>query len=194
MNMSEYFRTWRGTRAENRAARPIMLVQALTILALVMFMWRMERTVVTVPPTLTQEASISQNKADGRMQETWAMYFVTLTGNMTPRTAPVVKEVLQELLSPRAFNTVSEWIDSEIAIITRDRVTLGFSPDVVRYEPHIDKVVVTGDIVLRGQRGNERRQTRTYELGFSTSNYRVQLTDFNVYEGRYSRTAERGEE
>ena len=194
MKLSDYFNSWHGTRAENRATRPILLIQSLAILALIIFMWKMERTVVTVPPTLTTEASISQNKADGAMQETWAMYFVTLTGNMTPRSAPVVKDVLQDLLSPRAFNSVSEWIDSEISIITRDRVTLSFSPDVVRYEPFIDKVIVSGDIVLRGQRGNERRQTRTYELGFATSNYKVQLTDFNVYEGRYSRTAERGDQ
>lgn len=194
MNMAEYFKTWRGTRAENKAGRPIMLVQAVAILMLLIIIWKMERTVVVVPPTLTEQSAVSQNKADPKMQETWAMYFVTLTGNMTPRSAQVVKDILRDLLSPSVFNQVGEWIDSEIAVITRDRVSLSFSPDVVRYEPAIGRVVVSGDIVLRGQRGNERKQTRTYEMGFSTSNYRVQLTEFNVYEGRFSRNGIRDEE
>lgn len=187
MNLVTYLQTWRGTHAENKAMRPILLILAVANLALVFFLFQQSRTIVVVPPGLTGEAAISQDEASPEIQQEWGLYLTTLTGNMTPRTAPLIKEVLGKHLAPNVFNQVNEWIDTEMAVITRDKVTLSFSPTVLRYEPKIDKVVVTGDMVLRGLRGQERRQVRTYELGFRTSNYRVQLTSFSVYEGGFNR-------
>lgn len=186
MNLTTYLQTWRGTRSENKAMRPILLILAIANIALVGLLYQQSRTVVVVPPGLTGEAAISQDAASPELQQEWGLYLTTLTGNITPRTAPLVKESLSKHLSPRVYNQVVEWLDTEIAIITRDKVTLSFSPTVLRYEPSIDRVVVTGDLVLRGLRGQERRQVRTYELGFTTSNYRVQLTAFNVYEGGFN--------
>lgn len=186
MNLSTYLQTWRGTHAENKAMRPILLILVVANLALIFLLYQQSRTIVVVPPGLTGEAAISQNEASPDLQQEWGLYLTTLTGNMTPRTAPMIKDSLSKHLAPSVFNQVNEWIDTEIAVITRDKVTLSFSPTVLRYEPRIDRVVVTGDLVLRGLRGQERRQTRTYELGFETSNYRVRLTSFSVYEGGFN--------
>lgn len=185
MNLATYLKTWRGTRAENKAYRPIFIVLVVSNLILAILLFQQQRTVVMVPPALTGEASISQDEASPELQQEWALYLTTLTGNITPRTAEVVKDSLSKHLAPNLYNTVVEWLDSEIQTITRDRVTLSFSPTVLRYEPQIDRVIVTGDLVLRGMRGQERRQTRTYELGFRTSNYKVRLTEFDVYEGTF---------
>ncbi len=191
MNLPEYLKTWRGTHAENKAMRPVLLTLVIANLALIFLLFEQSRTVVVVPPGLTGEAAISQDAASPEMQQEWALYLTTLAGNMTPRTAPLVKETLGRHLDPSIFSKVNEWIDGEIAVIARDRISLSFSPSVLRYEPKIEKVVVTGDLVLRGMRGQERRQVRTYELGFRTSNYRVQMTDFNVYEGAFDTRASR---
>lgn len=186
MNLSTYLKTWRGTHAENKAHRPILMLLAIANIALVLLLFQVDRTVVVVPPGLTGEAAINRDEASPEMQQEWGLYLTTLTGNMTPRTAQVVKESLGKHLAPSLHNEVMEWLDTEIAVISRDKVTLSFSPTVLRYEPKINKVVVTGDLVLRGLRGQERRQVRTYELGFRTINYRVQLTSFSVYEGGYN--------
>lgn len=195
MKLADYLKTWRGTRAENKAQRPVLagLVAANVVLALLLY--NQQRTVVVVPPTLTGEAAISQNESSPEMQQEWGLYITTLLGNMTPRSAPLVKRLIEKQLTPGLYNRVVEWMDGEIRVLTRDSVTLSFSPTSVRYEPRINRVVVTGDLVLRGQRGQERRQQRTYELKFHTSNYRVQLTEFEVYEGPWKRRgAQEGEE
>lgn len=186
MKLATYLKTWRGTRAENKAYRPIFIALVISNLILAALLYQQQRTIVMVPPALTGEAAISQDEASPELQQEWALYLTTLTGNMTPRTSSLVKDTLSKHLAPNQYNPVLEWLDGEIQTITRDRVTLSFSPSVLRYEPQIDRVIVTGELVLRGMRSQERRQTRTYELGFRTSNYKVQLNAFNVYEGTYN--------
>lgn len=194
MKLAEYLKTWRGTRAENKAQRPLLATLVASNVVLALLLYNQDRTVVVVPPTLRAEAAVNQNRASPEMQQEWAMYLTTLVGNMTPRTAPIVKQQLEGHLTPRLFNQVQEWIDTEIRIIARDNVTLSFSPTVVRFEPRINRVVVTGELVLRGMRGQERRQTRTYEMAFTTSNYKVMLSEFDVYEGGWKRRIAAGED
>lgn len=194
MKLATFLKTWRGARLENMASRPIMLGLVVTIVVLAFMLLNQQRTIVVVPPSLTTEASISQNQASHQMQQEWGFFFTNVTGNMTPRSAELIKSSVEELLAPNIRNRVMEWIDDEVAVLKRDRVTLSFSPTIVRYETEIDRVVVSGEMVMRGLRGQERRQLRTYELGFVTSNYKVRMNKFDVYEGAYERRAERNAE
>ena len=59
MRLSEFLRTWEGLETENRFSRAIILgllgVCVITSLAA----WRTERSIILVPPTLTQEVEVS---------------------------------------------------------------------------------------------------------------------------------------
>ena len=51
----------------------------------------------------------------------------------------------------------------------------------------IEKVVVTGELVIRGLRGAERREIRTYEMGFIVRDYTVLLDELRVIDGAWAK-------
>ena len=63
--------------------------------------------------------------------------------------------------------------------------TLQFIPTTARYDAKLDKVLISGEFVVRGVRGSERRGMRTYVMGFKTRNYRVMLDTLDVKEGQW---------
>ena len=100
MKLSEFLRTWEGLETENRFSRAIILgllgVCVITSLAA----WRTERSIILVPPTLTQEVEVTRTAASREFKESWGLFLAELLGNTTPANADFLKSAIEPLLAP----------------------------------------------------------------------------------------------
>ena len=185
MKMKDYLSTREGALKENRFSRITMLVMAATIMALSIALSMKTTTVVMVPATLEEKSEIGASHAGKETQIAWGMYLTGLMGNITPKSAPALKGLISRHLSPKLYSSMVEGIDAQVKEIIAEQVTLSFAPTLARYDAATNKVIITGELTIRGLRGQEKREVRSYELGFVTRNYNVLLDTMKIVQGAY---------
>jgi conjugal transfer pilus assembly protein TraE len=186
MNYSEYLKSWKGSLAENKYSRYIILTMAIANLVLVMVALSKDQTVVLVPPELTRESKVASKQADAGYKEAWATHVAMMLGNVTPRTAKYVSEQVGKLMGPRVYRQMMDGITEQAKRIEDDQLTIQFAPNTAFYLPEKDVVVVTGEYTLRGMQDSEERMLRTYEIGIDVNNYAVRVDSMEVYEGAWT--------
>lgn len=187
MKMTDWFKTREGALTENKWGRMIILVQMIVILVLAFGMANQRQAVVLVPPTLEERGSVQAKQADAEIKTSWALYMANMIGNVTPRSSQFLTENMSRYLSPRMYRSVIEGIDAQAKLLREEQITLQFIPTLARYEPEIDKVVVSGELIERGLRNAERRSVRSYEMGFIVRDYKVLLDSMRVMDGEWKR-------
>lgn len=187
MKMTDWFKTREGALTENKWGRMIILVQMIVILVMAFGMANQRQAVVLVPPTLEERGSVQAQQADAEIKTSWALYIANMLGNVTPSSSQFLTENMSRFLSPRMYRPVIERIDAQAKQLREEQITLQFIPTVARYEPEIDRVVVSGELIERGLRNAERRSVRTYEMGFIVRDYKVLLDSMRVMEGEWKR-------
>lgn len=183
MKFKDYFSTRDGALRENHFSRYIIVLLAVAIVVMAMALSTKQQTVVLVPPTLSDRVELTDSTASDPYKTSWGLFFATLLGNVTPRSAEYVQENISRYAHPNAYKVLVDQIAEQTELIETDRLTVQFTPTTVFYAPAIDRVVVTGEYVLRGLRDSEQRMIRTYELGVDVKNYLVSLSSVIAYEG-----------
>lgn len=186
MNYKHWLKTRDGALAENRMSRMAIAAQTFIILVLAIGLVNKSSTVVLVPSTLDEKSSVSASSADEQMQTAWGMYLAGLLGNVTPTSSVALKDLVSRHLTSRLYNETREAIDNQVKEIQQEQLTLSFAPTIARMDPKTKHVIVTGELIIRGLRGQERRELRTYEMGFVTRNYNVMLDSLRVMQGKYA--------
>jgi len=194
VNWSHYFGTRQGALNENRISR--MIIAGLVGLACVqgVALLNKDTTVIMVPPTLEKESAVGASEASPETQVAWGMYLTGLLGNVTPKSAPALRGMVQRHLSPNLYDTVSEAIGKQAKEIQDEQVSLSFNPSTARYDAVSQYVGVTGELTIRGLQGQEKREVRSYELGFKTQNYNVLLNHLRIMQGGYAAEKKKAEE
>lgn len=187
MKLSHWLKTREGALAESKISRPIILLLAFTCLVLAFGLVRKSETVVMVPSTLEERAWVSKSSASAEMQVAQGLSLALLLGNVTPGSAEFVSSNISRSLSPRMYRPILEAIDREVRELRDEQISVSFTPTLARFDPDVDRVVITGEVITRGLRGSERREIRTYEMGFSTRNHTLLLDHMRVMEGTWRR-------
>lgn len=186
MKATTYFHTLEGAIALNRFLRWTCLSLAVTVLILASALAFRREAVVLVPPTINSEARIGVSSADSEMQVAWGLYLATLMGNVTPNTAPFLTQKIGRNLSPRTYQRVVDAIEAQAKQVREQALSVSFSPQLARYDEKLQKVVVTGEVIVRDVRGIEARELRTYEMGFIVQNYTVLLDSLRTMQGPWA--------
>ncbi len=194
MNFSDYFNTREGALRENHVTRYVMILLAVAIVILAFMAQGKETVVVLVPPMLEEKTEISSSEAGDPYKTSWGLFFATLLGNVTPRSAEHVTENIGRYAHPAAYKTMLEQVAAQVELIEQDKLTISFAPTQVFFNEANKHVVVTGEFVIRGLRDAEKKMLRTYEIGVDVRNYRVALTSVVAYEGPWSPDRELKEE
>ena len=189
MKLSHYLKTREGALKENVVSRAVIATLVLSNLVLGLAMTSQKTTIVMVPPTLESSSEIGASDSGKETQVAWGMYLAGMLGNVTPRTAPYLKQNISRHLSPNLYSSIVEAIDQQAAEIASEQITLSFSPTIGRYDAELDRVIVTGELTIRGLRGAEKRELRTYEMKFVTRNYNVMLDALRIMQGKHSKDA-----
>lgn len=193
MKMADRFKTLKGALEENKVSRYVLLVLAVANVLLAILAFGRDQMVVMVPPNLSEKVEISESQASSGLKESWATYVAMMMGNVTPRNAAYLSELVGKIVAPNIYKDFLESISEQTKLIEDEQLTLQFTPSQVFYLPEKDVVVVSGEFSLRGMRDVEKRMVRTYEIGIAIKNYRVQINSFAVYEGPWNPAREETE-
>lgn len=194
MKMQDWFKTREGALRENSWGRMIILGQVVVILVMAAGLATQRQAVVLVPPTLEERTTIESNAASKEAKIAWGMYITGMLGNVTPRSSEFLTQSISRYLSPRMYRPVIEGIDEQAKQIRDEQITLQFIPTVARYDDEINRVIVSGELIIRGLRNAERREVRSYEMGFIVRDYRVLLDSMRVMDGEWKGVSAEGEE
>lgn len=185
MNLKTFLDSWRGAQVENRSNR-LLMAGLLTANVILAFGATSRDIRVELPPTpLPKEASITATGASPELQTAWAMYITTLLGNVDPKSAKFLTEALASNLSPAIYNEVIAAIDQQADLLREEQLSVSFTPSATQYDSKRSIVAITGEQVTTGANRESQRILRTYELGFVVQNYKMLLSDLDVYDGRY---------
>lgn len=183
MKVAEYMRTYYGALESVRFLRGALLGSIALNVLLAIVAITQSTTVVLVPPTLTTESRVGADRADAAMQIAWGLWLVNLIANVTPASAPLVREVLGRHLAPEVYQQVMAVVDEQTRIIEREYLSVSFRVTRAFFHGPSHRVVITGEHETSGPRMASQRGLRTYELGFRIERYQPFLTAIEVYDG-----------
>ena len=185
MRLSDFLGSWEGTRLENQAHRKSNLLLVFSNILLAIALIRSDVTVRLAPTPLEGEAKIASDSASENLKISWGLYITTLIGNVTPKNAKFLSDALAPNLSPKIYRDVVSAVESQAKQVAEEQLTISFQPGNAFWEPAKSRVIVSGELVTSGVRGESHREPRTYELGFVVQNYRVLLDTIDFYPGPY---------
>lgn len=183
MDFKRYFNTFNGAILENRYQRVVQGVLAVAVLLLSIAVLTKDRTVVVVPAGMDMPGEVSNSAADESLQASWGLFLTSLLANVTPKSAPALGDTVKRFLHPSIYREIAAVIDEEARRLEQEQISLFFSPTNARYEPAIRAVVVTGEVTIRGARGTERREIRSYLMRFTVQQHNVLLSGLRVMDG-----------
>lgn len=190
MTLTLFRQTWHRLVMENHFHRWLLLALLGTNLLTLVALLQAERTVVLVPPILEQQVNVARESASQSVKEAWGLFVTELLGNVTPTTAPFLRETLEPLLSPALRPVVAGRLAAQVEALKRDQVSVRFSPEVVRYDVTSDLVRIQGKQIVSGPNASPVTRPRIYEIRVAFRNYRPLITHLDAYQNEKTRKAQ----
>ncbi|MBC2384555.1 MULTISPECIES: TraE/TraK family type IV conjugative transfer system protein [Pseudomonas] len=184
MNIDNLRKTYRQLVDESKFHRVIIAALLATNFVSVVG-WLNKSTVIDMqPPGLAERAWVDESRASDAYVEGWALYIADRLGNVKPKSASMIRNSLEPLLSADIYQDVINKIESQVQQIRQDRVVLAFEPkEVLRDKNKTNKFYVVGRSVMSGPTGKPVRDNKTYELDLRVKNYKPVLYFIDVYSG-----------
>ncbi|WP_427501819.1 TraE/TraK family type IV conjugative transfer system protein (plasmid) [Methylomonas sp. MED-D] len=183
MKLNVFLESWGFVQAENRLHRYLLIGLLVTNVVTAFAALRTERTVIMIPPNLTEKVEISRQDASAKTFEAWGLFLAQLLGNVTPNTLDFVADSVSPLLSSQIHRETVNAMHDQINALKIDKISTTFTPNQVYYEQDTHKVFVTGQLTTKGPNDKPEVAYRTYEFQIAIVNYNPVVTDLNVYQG-----------
>lgn len=149
------------------------------------------RDIVTriIPAGMTTEAEISSKSANADYKRAIALFIVTMTNNLSPRTAVGILDQMEPYFMPNIYKDYRSYALSiiEDPYLKNANVVSAFYPDAVQYEKETDRVFVIGTRVLKGDAVDKSTKI-TFELSVGIFNGRPIVTYIKSYPGGQGKT------
>lgn len=182
MNIKEYLKSYSGIRQENWFYRVLCLVLVAANLLLGVAVLSRREVVVLVPPVLKEPVKVSLKKADQKYQESWALFFALLLGNITPRNVEFVAGELEKYLSPAIYQDVMKDVVEQAQGIKETNLSTTFEPRELIYDDKTGHILVKGQMQMRGAFGKPQNVGKTFEFGIEVKNYYPQINFLDAYD------------
>lgn len=182
MEFKKFLSSYSGIRTENFYYRVICGVLLASNLLLGVAVLSRKETVVLVPPTLKEQVKVSVRKADQKYQESWALFFALLLGNVTPRNIEFVASEIEKYLAPAIYQSVMKDVVEQADGIKETNISASFEPRELVYDDKTGHVLVKGQMVMRGAFGKPQNVSKTFEFGMEVKNYYPQINYLDAYE------------
>ncbi|WP_304526732.1 TraE/TraK family type IV conjugative transfer system protein [Halomonas sp. I5-271120] len=184
MKVNQFKKSLTQTNGERKFLGGVVGILAVAVLILAYLLTADDSKVIIQPYTLSEEAWITQEKASVEYQESMALFFSELLGNVTPATVGFIKERIDPLLGANIRQKVVNTLADQAETIKTEQVVITFNPRSIIYEKPTGKVFVTGRSKTEGPSGAVREEQRTFEFEFQIANYLPRLTALDNYEGK----------
>lgn len=169
---------------ENKFFRMLIPLLAGSLLLMSIAVFQTSQTIVVVPPQITEQMTISLNKADENYKRTWAMFAAGIIGNVNPGNVALSTSTIEGLVSSEVLPKFKELLAEQVKIIKKKNLNISFAPQSVSYHAYSDRVYVYGNKKIIGMGGKSIVEDTTFEFEISVKNYKPQIKFMNIYKGR----------
>lgn len=168
------------------AALAVSLVIAVSSLAM-----RRDRVVI-VPPGLSGPVGVDWGRADAEYMKTFALFYATLLGTITPRNAEYVADRLSGMTTPSAYPAIRKSIlaAAKDPAFLNSGSTMNFVSNSVVHELETGKVFVLGEHQVYSGFGMPKVTSVVYELDIRITEGRPVVMSVTNYPGTEARTKE----
>lgn len=168
MRSFKLFQNWDATiRIATLVAFGLVLSLVINVLLSIKLVRSMERLVL-MPANLVQSATITRTDASKSYLESWALYFTTVLGSVTPSNAQSIADYLGRNVDQNIWHAVRAQVLSVVddPQYNRQGAFNMFVPKAVIYEPDTNKTFVHGKLTTLSYRtvGLAVSIDATYEL------------------------------
>lgn len=182
MDFKKFLSSYSGIRQENLFYRVVCVALLAANLLLGVAVLSRKEVVVLVPPLLKEQARVSLKKADQKYQESWALFFALLLGNVTPRNIEFVASEVERYLAPSVYQNLMKDIYEQAKSVKEVNLSTTFEPQQLVYDDKTQHVLVKGQMVMRGAFGKPQSLGKTFEFGIAVNNYYPEITFLNAYD------------
>jgi conjugal transfer pilus assembly protein TraE len=182
MDFKRFLSSYSGIRQENLFYRVVCVALLAANLLLGVAVLSRKEVVVLVPPLLKEQAKVSLKKADQKYQESWALFFALLLGNVTPRNIEFVALEIEKYLAPSVYQDLMKDIYEQAKSVKEVNLSTTFEPRELVYDDKTQHVLVKGQMVMRGAFGKPQNLGKTFEFGIAVNNYYPEITFLNAYD------------
>lgn len=182
MDFKKFLSSYSGIRQENLFYRVVCVMLLVANLLLGVAVMSRNEVVVLVPPLLKEQVKVSLKKADQKYQESWALFFALLLGNVTPRNIEFVAAEIEKYLAPSVYQDVMKDIYEQGKAVKDINVSTTFEPRDLVYDDKTGHVLVKGHMVMRGNFGKPQTLGKTFEFGIAVKNYYPEIIFLNAYD------------
>lgn len=183
MDYKKYVLSYQGSKLTAIISSSLLGVMVLCNLILGFSLLTKKESVVLVPPHLTSEVKVIMNKTTLGYAKAWGLFLAELLGNVTPQNLKFIRASLEPLLDPNVYQQFINVIELQTQQISVDHISMRFEPKVVQYEEENSLIFVTGQGIIIGPTGDEKRIERTYEFKIKMKDFRPLLTWVDMYQG-----------
>jgi len=175
-------KNWRELLVENGYVKLILILQAISILVLIIVLSNQSTVVTVAPPNFTKEIAVDKESGSNSYYEAWGLAISELMGNVNQGNVKFVKKSLSEYMSGNVYQEVALELEEQVAAIVDEGIRTSFIPMQVLTEKDSGKVFVTGNHTVSMMGIPDKKHIRTYEFQMNVVNYRPVVVAFNVYE------------
>jgi type IV conjugative transfer system protein TraE len=183
MDKKNYDRSWNSLKESNRY---LIITIVLLAASLMMSMWHLvnrDTTTIVVPRQMTEQFSITSSTATSNYFEQWGWLVSMSLGNVTEKTYMMIKDNINQLLSPAIRIQVLVQMDDDMAAMKANKLEISFIPKEVYSDPETGEVWVTGLQKKMVLGKAHQSQNIYYYMQWTIDNFQPTLQLIETHEG-----------
>ncbi|WP_116964216.1 type IV conjugative transfer system protein TraE [Fastidiosibacter lacustris] len=164
----------------NRYLTIVLLAMAVALVGMSIAVYRAigHKSVVLMPPVLTQQMTISDVMPDAAYLQQMGLFLVSLRLNITPSNIDNHFKTFLTHVNSSIYGQVSVELDEEIKAVQRGRITSAFYPREQLINPHDLSVKITGRLDKYVGNRQISSKDQTYLLTFDYNQGHLSIIDY----------------
>lgn len=127
-----------------------------------------------------EDLSIASSKMNEASNVRFSILIANALGNITPKNAEFQRDLVLSYANSSIYQSVSDIVGQQIAIIQQEQVSISFTAETAFYEDN--KTFITGKFVEQGAAKRPITTIRTYEFEWKVRDYNPTFTSIDVYD------------
>jgi hypothetical protein len=137
-------------------------------------------TVIQKGNPFCEDLSISSTQMNEASNIRYSTLIANALGNITPKNAEFQRDLVLSYANASIYQSVSDIVGQQIAIIQQEQVSISFTAETAFYEDN--KTFITGKFVEQGAAKRPIITIRTYEFEWKVRDYNPTFTSIDVYD------------
>ena len=177
MRFDQFIKNWKTLLVENFFLKAATLLLLIGLILNATFL-KKDTIVMMSPPEVREEFWIGKEKASESYIEQMAVFFATLSGNLSPSNAAYNVNALLQYVTPGIYGDIKSSLMGEALSIIENNVTQAFFPNDVKVEG--TTATVKGKTIRKIASGNPVTEQVIYTMKFVIDNYKIYINELYI--------------